>query len=169
MRGRTVIVVDDGLATGLTDLAAVRALRARGAARIVVAVPVGSREAVALLREEADEVVCHTIPPSCSASAAGTGTSRQVSDDEVLALLAAGRRPDAATAAEPTGTRAARSRSCSTSAASACAATSRVPADARGLVIFAHGSGSSRLSPRNRMVARRLERGGSARRCSSTS
>jgi putative phosphoribosyl transferase len=44
--GRTVVIVDDGLATGLTDLAAVRALRRRGAARIVVAVPVGSSEAV---------------------------------------------------------------------------------------------------------------------------
>ena len=62
VRGRTVIVVDDGLATGLTDLAAVRALRARGAGRIVVAVPVGSRDAVAMLRKAADEVVCHTIP-----------------------------------------------------------------------------------------------------------
>lgn len=59
---RTAIVVDDGLATGLSDLAAVRALRRRGAARIVVAVPVGSREAVSLLKGEADEVVCHTIP-----------------------------------------------------------------------------------------------------------
>ena len=62
VRGRTVIVVDDGLATGLTDLAAVRALRARGATRIVVAVPVGAREAVAMVGEEADEIVCHTIP-----------------------------------------------------------------------------------------------------------
>src|SRR5665811_2236762 len=60
--GRTVIVVDDGLATGLTDLAAVRALRKRGALRIVVAVPVGARESVALVGEEADEVVCVTIP-----------------------------------------------------------------------------------------------------------
>ena len=63
VRGRSVIVVDDGLATGLSDLAAVRALRRRGAARIIVAVPVGSREAVAMLGEEADEVVCLTVPP----------------------------------------------------------------------------------------------------------
>jgi Phosphoribosyl transferase domain len=62
VRGRTVIVVDDGLATGLTDLAAVRALRARGAGRIVVAVPVGARESVARVGQEADEIVCHSIP-----------------------------------------------------------------------------------------------------------
>jgi predicted phosphoribosyltransferase len=62
VRGRTVIVVDEGLATGLTDLAAVRALCARGAGRIVVAVPIGARESVTLVGEEADEVVCHTIP-----------------------------------------------------------------------------------------------------------
>lgn len=75
LHGRTVIVVDDGLATGLTDLAAVRAVRARGAARIVVAVPVGSREAVGRLGDEADEVVCHTSPTTSSGSAAGTTTS----------------------------------------------------------------------------------------------
>ena len=62
VRDRTVIVVDDGLATGLTDLAAVRALRAGGASRIIVAAPVGSRQAVARLFDQADEVVCHTVP-----------------------------------------------------------------------------------------------------------
>jgi putative phosphoribosyl transferase len=92
VRGRTVIVVDDGLATGLTDLVAVRALRARGAARIVVAVPVGARESVALVGEEADEVVCHTIPRELL----GVGRFYQdfspVSDAEVVALLGAAAR-----------------------------------------------------------------------------
>jgi putative phosphoribosyl transferase len=55
---RTVIIVDDGLATGATMRAAVRAVRSQQPARLVVAVPVGSREACAALREEADEVVC---------------------------------------------------------------------------------------------------------------
>ena len=76
VRGRTVIVVDDGLATGLTDLVAVRALRARGAARIVVAVPVGARESVAMVAEEADEVVCTRFRASCSGSAGSIRTSR---------------------------------------------------------------------------------------------
>jgi len=60
LSGRTAIVVDDGLATGLTVLAAVRAVRRRGAARVVVAAPVGSAQAIALLRSEADKVVCVT-------------------------------------------------------------------------------------------------------------
>ena len=99
VRGRTVIVVDDGLATGLTDLAAVRALRARGAGRIVVAVPVGARESVALVGAEADEVVCHTIPRELLGVGRWYRDFSPVSDEEVLALLAASvgrrrRRPD---------------------------------------------------------------------------
>jgi predicted phosphoribosyltransferase len=89
VRGRTVILVDDGLATGLSDLAAVRALRRRGAARIVVAVPVGSREAIAMLGEECDEVVCHTIPPELLGVGYWYEDFHPVSDEEVLALLAA--------------------------------------------------------------------------------
>jgi predicted phosphoribosyltransferase len=82
-----VIVVDDGLATGLTDLAAVRALRAQGAKRIVVAVPVGPRQAVALLGAEADEVVCHTIPDELLGVGRWYRDFSPVSDQEVLDLL----------------------------------------------------------------------------------
>jgi putative phosphoribosyl transferase len=62
VRGRTVIVVDDGLATGSTMLAAVRALRARGAGKIVVAVPVAPPSTCKALRAAADEVVCLETP-----------------------------------------------------------------------------------------------------------
>ena len=61
--GRTVVVVDDGLATGATMRAAVTALRAQGPRRIVVAVPVGARETCEELSREADEVVCAHMPP----------------------------------------------------------------------------------------------------------
>ena len=88
VRGRTVVVVDDGLATGLTDLAAVRALRNRGAARIVVAVPVGARESVGLVGREADEVVCHTIPPTLLGVGRWYRDFSPVSDDEVIGILA---------------------------------------------------------------------------------
>jgi putative phosphoribosyl transferase len=89
VRGRTVVLVDDGLATGLSDLAAVRALRRRGAARIVVAAPVGSHEALALLQEEADEIVCHTVPRELLGVGYWYEDFHAVSDEEVLALLAA--------------------------------------------------------------------------------
>lgn len=60
--GRVVIVVDDGLATGATMRASVRSVRKHGPARLVVAVPVGAREACAALREEVDELVCLAMP-----------------------------------------------------------------------------------------------------------
>jgi putative phosphoribosyl transferase len=88
VRGRSVIVVDDGLATGLTNLAAVRALRKRDARRIVVAVPVGTREAISMLHEEADEVVCLTVPGRLYGVGRWYGDFTPVSDEQVLALLA---------------------------------------------------------------------------------
>jgi putative phosphoribosyl transferase len=88
VRGRTVIVVDDGLATGLTDLAAVRALRKRGARRIIVAVPVGSSESVSMLAGEADRVVCLTVPVRLLGVGMWYRDFTPVSDEQVLALLA---------------------------------------------------------------------------------
>ncbi len=88
VRGRTVIIVDDGLATGLTDLAAVRALRKRGARRIIVAVPVGSSEAVSMLAEETDRVVCLTVPARLLGVGMWYRDFMPVSDEQVLALLA---------------------------------------------------------------------------------
>ena len=84
---RRVIVVDDGLATGLTMLAAVRALRERGAAAVTVAVPVGARESLELLRGEADEVVCHTTAEHLLAVGFWYRDFDPVSDEEVTALL----------------------------------------------------------------------------------
>jgi putative phosphoribosyl transferase len=86
--GRTVIVVDDGLATGLTVLAAVRALRGRGPARIVVAVPVGSDESVSMLAEEADRVVCLMTPEPLLGVGRWYWNFAPVSDDQVIEALA---------------------------------------------------------------------------------
>lgn len=88
-RGKTVILVDDGIATGASMLAAVRALRAAGPAAIVVAVPVGPLSACEQLAQEVDDVVCATMPPDFEAVGQVFVDFHQVSDDEVRQLLAA--------------------------------------------------------------------------------
>ncbi len=157
LHGRTVIVVDDGMATGLTDLAAVRAVQKRGARRIVVAVPVASQQAVEMLRTAADEVVCHTIPRRFVGVGGGYRDFSEVFDDEVLAAIA--ERPPAAP--EVTSHPPAEELVIDADGLRLRADLS-IPPDAQGLVIFAHGSGSSRLSPRNRAVARHLSGAGLA-------
>jgi putative phosphoribosyl transferase len=87
VKGRTVIVVDDGLATGGTARAALRTLRTLGAARLVLAVPVASRQSLDLLAEEVDEVVCLIATPDLVAIAPYYEDFRQVSDQEVMAWL----------------------------------------------------------------------------------
>jgi putative phosphoribosyl transferase len=87
--GRPVIVVDDGLATGATMLAAVQAIRAAGPETIVVAVPVGSTVACGALRKVADEVVCLETPPHFRSVGEWYARFDQTSDQEVQALLGA--------------------------------------------------------------------------------
>jgi putative phosphoribosyl transferase len=91
--GRTVIVIDDGLATGLTVLAAVRALRRRDPARIVVAVPVGSDESVSMLAEEVDRVVCLMTPEPLLGVGRWYWNFAPVSDDQVIEALALANSP----------------------------------------------------------------------------
>jgi putative phosphoribosyl transferase len=86
LRGRTAILVDDGLATGLTMKAAVRAARKQQPARIVVAVPVGARDAIRMLKEEADEVVCLRTPEPFVAVGLWYAQFGQTTDDEVREL-----------------------------------------------------------------------------------
>ena len=87
--GRTVILVDDGLATGATMLAAVAALRQFRPARIVVAVPVGSYQACQLLEGDADEVVCLSTPEPFRAVGLWYEAFEQTPDEEVRYLLEA--------------------------------------------------------------------------------
>ncbi|MCV7254499.1 phosphoribosyltransferase [Mycobacterium hackensackense] len=88
IEGRSVILVDDGLATGASMFAAVRAVRAGGPAAVVVAVPVGSDSTCRALRAEADAVICACSPQDFSAVGQVYDDFRQTSDDEVRRLLA---------------------------------------------------------------------------------
>jgi putative phosphoribosyl transferase len=85
--GRTVLLVDDGLATGATMLAALRWARAAGAARVVVAVPVAAAESVASVREEADRLVALHVLSPFFAVGVWYGSFEQVDDATVVRLL----------------------------------------------------------------------------------
>lgn len=88
VRGKTVLLVDDGLATGSTMRAAVAALRQRGPAQIVVAVPTAPERTCAEFREEADECVCADLPAWFYSVGQSYQEFPQTSDGEVRALLA---------------------------------------------------------------------------------
>jgi putative phosphoribosyl transferase len=87
VRGKTAIVIDDGIATGATMRAALRGLHRRGPARVVLAVPVAAPEALALLAREVDEIVCLHAPRDLGGVGAYYDDFRQVSDEEVCRLL----------------------------------------------------------------------------------
>ncbi len=88
IKGRTVILIDDGIATGSTMLAAIRVLRKQKPERIVVAVPVAPPDSLARVAEEADEVVCLMQPTPFFAIGAFYEDFRQVEDEEAMAILA---------------------------------------------------------------------------------
>ncbi|MDN3028977.1 phosphoribosyltransferase [Streptomyces sp. S.PB5] len=159
--GRTAVVVDDGLATGATAEVACRVARKRGAARIVLAVPVGPPQVIPLMRTVADEVVCSETPRYFGEVGSWYDDFTQTSDAEVTALLAQAAHPESAppssTAADPPPV----NREVEVSAAGVRLAGRLVlPETAQAVVAFAHGSGSSRYSPCNRYVAGVLNRAG---------
>jgi len=93
VKDKTVILVDDGLATGASMLAAVRAVRRLGAQKTVVAVPVSSSETCDFLREEADEVICLETPAPFLAVGIWYENFSQVSDEEARSLLERALKP----------------------------------------------------------------------------
>jgi putative phosphoribosyl transferase len=98
--GRTAIIVDDGVATGATAMAACQVARAQGAARIILAVPVAARDAISRLAGVADEVVCVHTPQWLSAIGAWYADFRQVSDEQVVDLLRQAAAPRESTTAD---------------------------------------------------------------------
>jgi putative phosphoribosyl transferase len=149
IRGRTVLLVDDGLATGSTMRAAAEAVRALDPRELIIAVPVGARETCDDLAKIADRVVCARTPDPFRAVGLWYEDFSQTTDDEVREILARSRE----TAEEPV-------------TIPACPAELKadlvVPPNAAGLILFAHGSGSGRHSTRNRFVAQTLNEAGLA-------
>lgn len=88
LAGRTAVVVDDGIATGATVRAALRAVGRQRPARVVLAVPVAAADSLAVLRHEVDEVICPMVPAHFGAVGAFYEHFDQTSDDEVIRLMA---------------------------------------------------------------------------------
>jgi predicted phosphoribosyltransferase/dienelactone hydrolase len=144
LSGKTAIVVDDGIATGSTARAACQVARAHGASRVVLAVPVAPQASIDVLASVADEVVCAEAPEPFLAIGQWYQDFAQTGDEEVVDLLKRARE----------GTEAEEIRDVIVLAGTVpLPGRLTVPAGARGVVVFAHGSGSSRNSPRNMFVA----------------
>jgi putative phosphoribosyl transferase len=158
LSGRTAVIVDDGIATGSTARVACQVARHLGAARVILAAPVAPDETVRNLTE-ADEVVCVSVPRWFMAVGQHYLDFSTTSDDEVILLLdtaarrmrgdqAVSQRPDCDIDVEiPVG-------------AVVLQGHLHLPEPADSVVLFAHGSGSSRHSPRNQFVASALYRAG---------
>jgi len=164
LTGRIALIVDDGIATGATAKAACQVARAHGASEVVLAVPIGPDDIVARFAGYADEVVCLDTPAFFFAVGQGYRNFTQTSDDEVIALLDRARRNFAEAAAiDPAADPPTRDEEVRVLAGPvAVAGHLTIPETPRGIVVFAHGSGSSRHCPRNRYVAEVLNQAGLA-------
>jgi len=173
IEGQTVLLVDDGIATGSSMRAAINSLRQMKPARVVVAVPVAPQSTCSRLRAEVDELVCLQTPKYFYAIGQFYEDFSQIADDEVTELLRLGAQPIVRGVQEQDPSPAERSSTMIPGRklqldgdrrevlidleGVTLEGTLALPKDARGLVLFAHGSGSSRHSPRNRYVAQILQ------------
>jgi putative phosphoribosyl transferase len=160
--GRIAIVVDDGIATGSTARAACQAARAQGAARVVLAVPVAPPDWRRRLAGVADEYVCVVTPDGFRAVGQVYSDFSQVSDDAVMDCLDRAARAQSSPATAERGIdRGGYDEEVVIDAGGVpVPGHLTVPVQATGVVLFAHGSGSSRHSPRNRFVADVLNEAG---------
>jgi putative phosphoribosyl transferase len=156
--GRVVVIVDDGIATGSTALAAIQIARDRGAARVVLAAPVASAQTARELAAEVDELVCVATPEDFRAVGQFYRDFSQTSDEEVASALALARQATERGAARRSTTSARDVEVLADGVSLSGRLTT--PEHASGVVLFAHGSGSSAHSPRNRFVADGLHAAG---------
>ena len=152
LQGRTVILVDDGLATGGTARAAIQSLREAQPKKIVLAIPVAASQSLEELQGLVDDIVCVHSTPSLHAIGNWYEAFPQVPDEEVIRLLERAHGDQHFEEQEDT----------LPAGEVRLKGTLSLPPNPRGLVLFAHGSGSSRFSPRNRQVAALLRQHGLA-------
>jgi putative phosphoribosyl transferase len=156
---QVALVVDDGIATGSTARAACEIARVAGAARVVLAVPVAPPGWVERMANVADEYVCLDTPPHFAAIGQFYADFTQVSDQEVIACLERAERREMASVGEPDDPPDPADPPSRDEEVTLIVGEVQLrghltlPNDPSGMVVFAHGSGSSRHSPRNRHVA----------------
>ncbi len=162
IEGRTVILVDDGVATGSTARAAIRSVREHHPRQLILAVPVVAAESARDLGAEVDKLVYLQAPEVFYAVGCWYEVFGQTSDEEVASLLELAREPAPGVARlpqAPAGDPADVAIPCE---AGTLEGRLEIPAAPHGIVLFAHGSGSGRHSPRNQHVARVLQGAGLA-------
>jgi putative phosphoribosyl transferase len=158
LEDRDVVLVDDGLATGVTAEASLRALRRHNPRRLVLAVPVSAPDTAQRFGELADNVVCLATPEDFAAVGEWYDDFGQTTDDEVLEIL--GRHADQT--ADAPGRTVRRTVRIVVPGEGTVLGDLSVPEQPAGAVLFAHGSGSGRGSPRNREVASAFQERGFA-------
>lgn len=147
---RTVIVVDDGLATGATMMAAVDWLRSKKIKKLIVAVPISSTEAASNIKKRVDDLISLSTPVNMMAVGMWYKDFPQVSDEEALSFLQKETHL-LEMSSEDVWIQ---------DDMAILQGVLSVPAKARGLILFAHGGGSSHKSPRNLFVAKALNEAG---------
>ena len=163
LSGRTAVVIDDGIATGSTARAACQVARAQGAAKVILAVPVAPRGWESRIGSDADELVSLATPESFFAIGQFYDDFSQTTDEEVVDCLERARLGTPAAAPSRAGTYDPPTRDADVEVQAGSvrlAGHLALPEHPLGVVLFAHGSGSSRHSPRNRYVAGVLEQAG---------
>jgi len=154
LTGRTAVIVDDGVATGATAKAACQVARAHGASRVVLAAPIGAVDIAERFAGYADEVVCLVRPELFFGVGQGYRNFSQTSDEEVIALLDRAQVGFADVTADAAGDPPLRDEEVEVAAGAVVVAGHlTIPEHPSGVVVFAHGSGSSRFSARNIYVA----------------
>lgn len=156
VRGRVVIVVDDGVATGGTARVALRTLRQQGPRRLVLAVPVGARESLEVLRGEVDELVALEAPPHFMAVGYWYRDFRATTDEEVARILQLAHRQHPLDAPRSSGDVRVPVDGATLDG------TLAVPGGALGTVVLVHGTGAGRGSPRGEHLGQVLRREGFA-------